>query len=275
MKRSPLVAVFCLFALALAGCKSSAREDTLLTELADMDKQAIYDKAEALYGDGKVVDARKYFSFLYDTFPNDPLGHKAALRVADTYAAKKDTASLTEARLRYRDFANRYPNDPDRDYALLMVGQTYSAKNMKPDLDLTTLHEALSAYRQLMTLYPDSPFAEEARQRIDTLGGVLAEHELITARFYARNKRYRATIWRLEYLKEHYPEYSRMDEVDALMQQANEGIEEVTRRIEEMVAEQRRKAEEKAAKLKTPATEPETTDPPAEETPPDGDGTGD
>jgi outer membrane protein assembly factor BamD len=236
------VAVVVLVALALTGCSSTASEESLLTELADMDKQEIFDRAEALYVDKDLAEARRYFSFLYDTFPNDPLGHKAALRVADTYAAKKDTASLTEARLRYRDFANRYPNDPDRDYALLMVGQTYSARHMKPDRDLTTLQEALAAYQQLLALYPDSPYAGEAETRIVDLKEVLAEHELITARFYSRNKKYRATQWRLEYLKEHYPDYSRMDEVDALLEEANSEIDEVTRRIQEMLDKRRAKA---------------------------------
>lgn len=254
MKRSLLILIVCLLAMTLVSCKSSTHEDSLLAELADMDKQAIYDKAEALYTDGKTTDARQYFSFLYDTFPNDPLGHKAALRVADTYAAKNDTASLTEARLRYRDFANRYPNDPDRDYALLMVGQTYSGKNMKPDRDLTKLHEALNAYRQLITLYPDSPYADEAKTRVLALNDVLAEHELQTAEFYARNKKYRATVWRLEYLKENYPEFSRMDVADALLETANAELASVEVRIQQMIEEQRLKAEKKAARKGMPTT---------------------
>ncbi len=84
MKRLPMVAVFCLVVLALVGCKSAIRDDALLTELADMDKQEIFDKAEALYGDRKLTDARQYFSFLYDTFPNDPLGHNDELIVFST-----------------------------------------------------------------------------------------------------------------------------------------------------------------------------------------------
>jgi len=257
MKRSLLTTAVCLLAITLVSCKSSSREDSLLTELADMDKQAIFDKAEALYADGKLADSRQYFSFLYDTFPNDPLGHKAALRVADTYAAKNDTASLTEARLRYRDFANRYPNDPDRDYALLMVGQTFSGKKMRPDRDLTTLHEALNAYKQLITLYPNSAYAEEAQQRIAALDNVLAEHELITAQYYARNKKYRATVWRLEYLKEHYPDFARMDEADELLAIANEEMESINLRIEQMIEEQRLKAEKKAAQMEAPAAQTE------------------
>ncbi|MCK5377917.1 MAG: outer membrane protein assembly factor BamD [Acidobacteria bacterium] len=244
--------------VALVGCSSTSREEELLTELTDMNKSEIFEKAETLYAAGKTEDARNYFSFVYDTFPNDPLGHKAALRVADTFAAKKDAASLTEARLRYRDFANRYPNDPDRDYALLMVGQTYSSRQMKPDRDLSTVEEALSAYRQLLTLYPDSQYHAEAESRIGKLLDVLAEHELITAQFYARNKRWLAARWRLEYLKEHYPDFGRMAEADALLEKVHEALTDAQEHFRKMIEEKKRKAEklQQATQDKPPAETP-------------------
>lgn len=230
--------------VGFVGCSSTTQEEELLTELTDMNKTEIFEKAEALYADGKTEDARSYFSFVYDTFPNDPLGHKAALRVADTYATKKDAASLTEARLRYRDFANRYPNDPDRDYALLMVGQTYSARQMKPDRDLSTVEEALNAYRQLLTLYPNSQYYDDAQNRIGQLLDVLAEHEMITAEYYARNKRWLAASWRIEYLKEHYPEFEGMDEVDALYEKVRGEITAAQDHLKQLIERKQQEAKE-------------------------------
>lgn len=248
-----------LVTATLVGCSSASREEELLTELTDMNKSEIFEKAETLYAAGKTEEARNYFSFVYDTFPNDPMGHKAALRVADTFAVKKDTASLTEARLRYRDFANRYPNDPDRDYALLMVGQTYSARQMRPDRDLSTVEEALNAYRQLLILYPDSQYYEEAEQRIGQLLDVLAEHELITAEFYARNKRWMAAQWRVEYLKEQYPDFKRMDEADALLEKVQGELEEAQEHFRKMIEEKQQKAKkaQAASDDAPPAEEPQ------------------
>lgn len=258
IKGHRLVFLF-LVAVAFVGCSSTSREEDLLTELTDMNKTEIFEKAETLYAAGKTEDARNYFSFVYDTFPNDPLGHKAALRVADTFAAKKDAASLTEARLRYRDFANRYPNDPDRDYALLMVGQTYSARQMKPDRDLSTVEEALNAYRQLLILYPDSQYYDEAQGRIGQLLNVLAEHELITAQFYARNKRWLAASWRIDYLREHYPEFERMDEADALYERVRGEMTDAQAHLKQVIEKKRREAEkaQKAAEGEPPAEKPQ------------------
>ena len=232
--------------LILTACASTKPEDKLLRELANLDKETIYERAQALFDETKYQQARELFSFVYDTFPNDPLGHKAALRVADTYAIEKDPASLTEARLRYRDFANRYPNDPDRDYALLMLGQTYTRKRKRPDRDLEPLLESLDAYQQLITLYPDSPHVAEARTKLVEIREVLAEHEWLVARFYARNRAWRGTLSRLEYLRENYPDYSKMDQVDELAGRASEEIEKRETALKELL-EQRKQEKEKSS----------------------------
>ena len=226
----------------LASCKSSS-EDSLLTDINNLDKTAIYDKAEDLYAKGDFKEARKDYSFLYDTFPNDPVGHKAALRVADTYYQSKDVENLTEARLRYRDFANRFPNDPDRDYALLMLGNTYTALKLYPDRELTNALEALKAYRQLVTLYPRSPYYDDAQVRIDQVEQVLGRHEWLVGRYYARNKVWKATEARLRYLKEHYPNYSHMDRVDALLEEAQSREQAVQEEIEKLKEESKRRLE--------------------------------
>jgi outer membrane protein assembly factor BamD len=231
--------------LGLLSCSSSAsKEEKLLEELSNLDKTTIFERAEGLYNDKKYPEARQLFAFVYDSFPNDPLGHKAALRVADTYAVKKDVTSLTEARLRYRDFANRYPNDPDRDYALLMVGHTFSARKLRPDRDLSPIREALDAYRQLVNLYPDSRYAPEAEQRMGGLEELLAEHEWLVATFYYRNKRLIGAQWRLEYIQENYPDYSKIDQVNERISEIQSKLDEAEARYKKLIEERTKKIED-------------------------------
>jgi outer membrane protein assembly factor BamD len=234
MKTIVRAGVLALLFAGLVACSSTNNDDELLTRLGNQDKDEIFAEAEALYTDEEYSEARALFSFLYDTFPNDPLGHKAALRVADTYSVKNDTTNLTEARLRYRDFANRYPNDPDRDYALLMLGNTYTARLGRPDRDLSHAREGIKAYQQLVHLYPQSAYVDAAEERIRKVEETFAEHEWLVAKFYARNKRWRGTLWRLEYLKTNYPGYPNMDAVDELMAKAQGELSARQTEIEEM-----------------------------------------
>jgi outer membrane protein assembly factor BamD len=239
MTRQRLFALCMVPTLILVfGCSSSTRkEDEILTELANQEKETIFEQAEALYSEKEYQKARELYAFVYDSFPNDPLGHKAALRVADTFSVKKDVTSLTEARLRYRDFANRYPNDPDRDYALLMVGHTYSARKLRPDRDLSDIQEALAAYQQLINLYPNSRYMSEAEGRMQDLLELLAQHEWLVATFYMRNRRYQGALWRLEYIQENYENYSQI----ALV---NEKISEMESLIEAREAAWKKQLEE-------------------------------
>ena len=231
-----------LFALS---CSSKGlKEEKLLEELSNLDKATIYDRAEALYEEKKYQEARQLFSFVYDSFPNDPLGHKAALRVADTYAVKTDVTNLTEARLRYRDFANRYPNDPDRDYALLMVGHTFSARKLRPDRDLSPIHEALGAYQQLANLYPNSRYATEAQDRMGGLEELLAEHECHVSTYYFRNKRWIGAKWRLEYIVENYPDYTKIEQVNGRISSIQSKMDEAEARYKKLIEERTKKIED-------------------------------
>jgi outer membrane protein assembly factor BamD len=230
--------------LSLTGCSSVKQDEELLAELANLDKQSIYDRGEALFQEEEYREARRYFSFVYDTFPNDPLGHSAALRIADTYAAKRDTISRTEARLRYKDFVNRYPNDPDRDYALLRLGEMHTPTKLHPDRDLTPVHEALAAYQQLVNLYPSSEVFQEATTRMGELRAVLAEHEWKVAQFFARNRRWQGVVWRLEYLKENYPDYPEMEKVDELLASTQAIIDEYKAEFERFQLEAQSKEED-------------------------------
>jgi outer membrane protein assembly factor BamD len=235
------------FVILVLGCASGkTKEEELLDQLANLDKETIFERAETLYADKEYQQARELFAFVYDSFPNDPLGHKAALRVADTYSVKKDVTNLTEARLRYRDFANRYPNDPDRDYALLMVGHTYSARKLRPDRDLSEIHEALAAYEQLINLYPNSEYMPEADSRINGLNELLAEHDWIVGQFYFKNKRYEGALWRFEYIRENYPNYSKIDTVNAKISELETLIEKRDAAWKKRLEELRKKTEDKA-----------------------------
>jgi len=247
MRSAWRIAIILLPVLILAfGCKSGrGKEEELLDQLANLDKETIYERAEALYSEKEFQKARELFAFVYDSFPNDPLGHKAALRVADTYSVKKDVTNLTEARLRYRDFANRYPNDPDRDYALLMVGHTYSARKLRPDRDLSEINEALAAYEQLVNLYPNSEYVPEAESKINDLNELLAEHDWIVGQFYLRNKRYEGALWRFEYIRDNFPNYSKIDAVNVKISDVETLIEERDATWKKRLEELKKKTEQK------------------------------
>lgn len=193
-------------AAVIAACSTKKNpEKQFFTEVGSLSKEEILARGDALAAKKKWEEARKYYSFLADSFPNDPLGRQASLKVADTFFQRKDVEGLTEAQLRYKDFSNRFPNDPNRAYALLMLGKTSYMQSHGPLRDLTPLREAADSFKLVLELFPDSPQAAEAKKLCDQTTEELAEHELDVGRYYFRIHAYDGARNRIERLLATYP----------------------------------------------------------------------
>jgi outer membrane protein assembly factor BamD len=216
MKRAVIVAL----ALLLAGCSAKEQDQLFLDEMGQLSKEEILAKGDALAADKDREQARRYYSFLADSFPNDPVGRRAALKIADTYFESKDVESLTEAQLRYKDFANRFPNDSNRAYAMLQLAKTYSKQRKGPLRDLTPAREATATLRQMAELFPDSPHNAEAQELLASCLEDLANHELEVAKYYITSKGWQGAYLRLTYLIENYPQSKAADEARGLLAKA-------------------------------------------------------
>jgi outer membrane protein assembly factor BamD len=207
-------------ALAMAGCSGNDQDQLFLDEMGQLSKEEILAKGDALAEDNERESARRYYSFLSDSFPNDPIGRRAALKIADSYFQGKDIESLTEAQLRYKDFANRFPNDPNRAYALLQLAKTYSKQRKGPLRDLTPAREATAALRQMLELFPDTEYTAEANELLASCQEDLANHELEVARYYITSKAWQGAYQRLTYLLANYPDSAAAGEARVLLAKA-------------------------------------------------------
>lgn len=208
-----------LLAVAIMGCKSAKPEQEFFNQVSTMTKEELLAKGDSLAERRKWEEARKYYSFLSDSFPNDPLGRRAALKVADTFFAQKDLESLTEAQLRFRDFSNRFPSDPARAYALLMLGKCSFQQHRGPQKDLGPVREAAAAFRQVIELFPNSPEAKEAGELYARCQDDLAQHELIIARYYVLTLSWEGAWQRLNYLFLNYPDTKAARDAQPLLEQ--------------------------------------------------------
>ena len=69
---------------------------------------------------------------------------------------------------------------------------------------LDDVREALDAFRQLVTRFPNSRYAPDASQRMVHLLDVLAKNEISTAQYYFARGAYVAAANRAKYVLEHY-----------------------------------------------------------------------
>lgn len=223
MSKTTALVLALALSLSVGACRSAKNVDNaFFEEVGTLSKDEIMARGDAAAGKKRWADARRYYSFLADSFPNDPAGRRAALKVADTFYRDKSSESLTEAQLRYRDFVNRFPSDANRAYALLMLGKVSAQQGRGALRDLTPIREAAASFRQVIELYPDSEHAAEARTLLAEAIEDLALHELEVARYYMRTDSAEGARRRLEFLLANYPESKAAVEAAALLKSLGE-----------------------------------------------------
>ena len=219
MKNVTALLLLLFLVLCAGACSGTKKPDRVTRELLSLPKEALFDKGKALLDKGKFEDARKYLNFVFESYPNDALGQKALLLVADSYFQTR-RAQYVEARYRYRDYLTRYPSADNRPFALYRYALCYDREHEKVDRDPTNTKEALNQYRNLLKEAPQSSYAAEARGRVDALTDLLAEHEFGVGFFYFRKGDAAAALGRFQSTEENYPSYSHRDRLYFLTGQA-------------------------------------------------------
>jgi outer membrane protein assembly factor BamD len=196
--------------LVVAACNRGPRtyRPVVDPELLNLSKEQLFEKGEAQFGREKWQRARNYFSHLYETYPNDPLGRRSLLRIADTYYEQGDPVNLVEAQYKYRDFINRYPTSEQADYAMLRIAMTSYKQMERPDRDQNKTREALEKFNDMLRTYPNSALKAEGETRRQEVLDRLAKHEHLVARFYRNRGSFNAAVQRLNFLIDTYPNYA-------------------------------------------------------------------
>lgn len=203
--------VVALLSVAFLSVGCGEREDPILR----LSAAEALELGKAFLEEEKYTRARRHLIHAFEVEPNSRQGREALLLAADALYLQGSTDNYIKCEAKYRDFLNRFPTSELADYAQFKVAECLAARAERPDRDQEVTRDALGAYEELLRLFPESEHVPEARQRMRDMLDRLAEHELVIGVFYNRYAGRgicRAAIGRLEYLREEYPEFRRMDE---------------------------------------------------------------
>jgi outer membrane protein assembly factor BamD len=203
-----------VMAVSLAACRHGSAQSRVSPrtavdrEMLKLTKEQVFQRGEEQFAKKRWTKARSYYSHLYENYPNDPMGRRALLRIADTFYQQGDAVNLVEAQYKYRDFINRYPGSESADYAMLQIAMCSFEQMEKPDRDQQKTREALDKFNDMLNAYPRSPLAAEATKRRQDVLDRLAKHDHIVARYYMKRGSWNAAVGRLNNLVEQYPAYA-------------------------------------------------------------------
>ena len=164
---------------------------------------SLWRQTEAAVRHGKWRDVSKLVDRLLLEFPpGDPRIARAHFYLGEALYAQ---GRHLEAAREFRKASDETPNDPIAPEALLRLGDVYSDLWRRPELDPTYGQTALATYQELLNRYPDVAAAKRAQVRINELNERFAYKAYRSALFYFRLKAYDSAILYLKDLVANYP----------------------------------------------------------------------
>lgn len=187
-------------AAVLAACSSTPEDRT-----STWSPNKIYAEAKDELNSGAYEKAIPLFEKLEGRAAGTPLAQQAQLERA--YAQHK--AGEQGAALATLDrFMKLHPSSPAIDYALYLKGVVNFNDNLglfgfiaQQDLserDQKAAKESFESFRELVTRFPDSRYAPDARARMTYIVNSLAQYEVHVARYYYSRGAYVAAVNRAQ-----------------------------------------------------------------------------
>jgi len=116
------------------------------------------------------------------------------------YAARDHTKSIESA----RRFLAIHPGNRDAPYALYLIALNYYEQISDVTRDQGVTRQALESLGEVVRRYPNTPYADDARLKIDLVRDHLAGKEMEIGRFYQRRNQWLASVIRFRTVIDDY-----------------------------------------------------------------------
>ncbi|MDM0057027.1 outer membrane protein assembly factor BamD [Variovorax fucosicus] len=209
----------CAAAWLVVGCSSTNVDKT-----ANWSPNKIYAEAKDESDSGAYDKAVPLFEKLEGRAAGTPLAQQAQLdkAYAQFKAGEKPNALATLDR-----FMKLHPASPALDYALYMKGVinfnddlgifSFMTRQDLSERDQKAAKESFESFKELVTRFPESRYAPDARQRMNYIVNSLAQYEVHVARYYYTRGAYLAAINRAQLALADYREVPALEEALYIM----------------------------------------------------------
>ena len=208
MRKIKSLALIALTSFAIAACSSGNKE----VEQASVDD--LYAKGAAALQEGSYSDSIRYLKAATERFPGSTYQEQAML---DLIYANYKTQDYTATLVTVDNYLHQFPQSPNRDYAVYMA--------------------AFSNFQSLVSVFPNSPYSQDAVARMAYIKDSLARHELEIAKFYAKRDAWVAVSNRVVGMLQQYPDAKATYEGLFLMKEAYDkmGLQQLASQTQQVI----------------------------------------
>lgn len=219
LSNAPAWVALSLAGALLAGCSSTPEDRT-----ANWSPNRIYAEAKEEADGGSYDKAVPLFEKLEGRAAGTPLAQQAQIdkAYAQYRAGDKPQAIATLDR-----FIKLHPASPAYDYALYLKGVinfnddlgmfAWLTRQDLSERDQKAAKESFESFKELVSRFPDSRYAPDARQRMNYIVNSLAQYEVHVARYYFTRGAYLAAINRAQIALAEYREVPALEEALYIM----------------------------------------------------------
>ncbi|WP_057832285.1 outer membrane protein assembly factor BamD [Colwellia sp. TT2012] len=208
MEKLTVKIILTVLALALTGCSSSGND---IEKVPDKSAQSLFVDARSALDNGLYQKAIQILGAIDSRFPFGPISHQVQLDLIYAYYKSGDAAqgiALTDRFLRLN------PNNSNIDYVYYMRAliNISTEENLFQDLagidrtdrDPEASRSAFKDFKSIVTDFPDSKYAADARKRMISIKSRLAQYELAVAKYYLKREAYASAANRGRYILEYF-----------------------------------------------------------------------
>ena len=202
MTRSLTALAALALAFALSGCAFFKERNEPKKEWTAAE---YYRAAKDEFGNGNWDAAIRLYEQLESKYPFGRFAQQAQIEIAYAYYKQGESAMALAS---IEKFIKLHPNHQNIDYALYLKALIHFKEDLGPltrviaqdlaDRDPKAARESFEGFKELVTRFPESRYAEDARQRMFYLVEALARHEVHVARYYLSRGAYLAAANRAQ-----------------------------------------------------------------------------
>lgn len=180
-----LSAVLMVSLVALGGCSTKVKpyEEKSVNEF--------YNEGLALLQKRDFEEASKKFVELERQHPYSLWAARGQVLLAYAYYENQNYASAVES---IQSFLQLYPGHEDAAYMNYLLGMSYYEQIPIVQRDQDFTRKSLTSFQSLISQFPDSEYARDAKYKLELVRDHLAGEEMFTARFYLGKRAYIAAI---------------------------------------------------------------------------------
>ena len=205
--RRPILALAAL-SIGLAGCGGSGKPKKDVAYVA-RDVDTLYITAKEKLDEGEAKQSAALFDEVERQHPYSPWARRAQLMGAFSYYVARDYAKSIQAAQR---FLSVHPGNKDAPYAYYLISLCYYEQISDVRRDQKDTRQALDALTEVIRRYPSTPYATDAKLKIDLVNDHLAGKEMEVGRYYERSGKWLAGTIRFRTVIDKYQSTSHTPE---------------------------------------------------------------